>query len=292
MKKFLSVFLLLMLLLAVNGCAEQKTTNEDNGTEQNQSENESQNQGQPVVNAATSLQEAIAAATGEEQYFSIEADIDLTASTNFTGKKITLDGGEERASVRVSSGAGFCFEDCTYPDTLDTAASITFKNIDFKNTNSSGADRFSNYIYSYAENVVYENCTFDGGISVFGNAEFTNCTFTEMTSSRYCIFVDNELGWRGSMVVKLDTCTFDGNNSAYGLVKVADDSEVGATLSVKDCQFSNISNKAAVYVNGTTNVYTGGTNTYTNCPTGAILAKGDNCKINYNTMTAGVSYEE
>lgn len=302
--KILAV-LLMLSMLTLSACGDNKppkeeeilqpdqhVTQKDDVTQQ---EEEVQNEMETIrVSEYKSFKEAIEAATGENQYFVLEDDINLSGGEgNFTGFEVTLDGGEQRVEIAMTANDAFHFKDADYPDDSIPLSRITMKNINFVNKKTIGNERTNTYAYAFADSVIYENCTFDGGVAVFANAKFINCTFTESNDLRYCLFIDNEYGTRTKgLSVELESCSFEGNNSAYGLVKVADDCRVGATLKVIDCSFSNVSNKAAVYVNGLTDVITAGENTYTNCTIGAILAKEYGCTLNGKAMVAGKSYEE
>ena len=282
MKKQLIISILL-LVLAVAGCgqeAKKEYAPKENPTEEQAS-------GEVTVYQGTNFTMAVKSNQKKEQTFLLKTDLELdTGITCFRGTSVVIDGGENRANVQMCYNAGFAFEN------KKETTELVIKNVDFVNKKDAGGTRSDSYIFSSATNLVYENCTFTGGVAVFGDAKFVNCTFDETDSLRYCIFIDNEFGDYDAMTVELENCTFEGHSTAYGLVKVADDSGVGATLKVKDCQFNNISNKAAVYVNGKTIVVTEGTNTYTNCMIGAILAKGNNCILNSEMMTEGQSYEQ
>ena len=276
-KRLQLIVSILVFIFAVAGCGKQ--TNEGHAPKKNKAS------GKVTVDQGTNFTDQVKFNQEDEQTFVLETDLTLDKGvTRFRGTSVVIDGGEGRANVQRFSEAGFAFDRAGTTDLL-------IKNVDFVNQKVAGGTRTASYVHATAVNVVYENCTFTGGVAVFGNAKFVNCTFDETDSLRYCIFIDNEYGMHDAMTIELENCTFEGHSTAYGLVKVADDSRVGATLKIKDCQFSNISNKAAVYVNGKTVVMTEGTNTYTNCTLGAILAKGNSCVLNNEAMTEGQSYE-
>ena len=282
-KQFQLIISILVIMFALAGC--DKETQEQHPTKEHQV-NE-QTSGEVIIKQGTNFIEEVKFNQENEQTFLLDADLTLDKGVvRFRGISIVIDGGEDRAKVQMLSNAGFAFE------RSGSSLELQIKNVDFINKKVAGGTRSESYIHSTATNVVYKNCTFSGGVAVFGNAKFVNCTFDETDSLRYCIFIDNEYGNHDAMTIELENCTFEGHSMAYGLVKVADDSRVGATLKIKDCQFSNILNKAAVYVNGRTVVMTEGTNTYTNCTIGAILAKGNSCVLNNEAMTEGQSYEQ
>ena len=280
------ITLAMAVLLTFNGC---KTNEEARVTDES-----SQTKKETVVYRADDFERLVQNCIDEEQSFVLREDVSLDVDEiSFKGTNITVEGVDERVRISMSSTGGFNFKGFMYPGEIKESSSITIKNIDFINEKSASGPRNNCYIYSYAEDVTYENCTFEGGVLVSGNAKFINCTFSETDSLRLCIFIDNEHGQRKEgMNIELRNCTFDGNNTAYGLVRMADEYDLGAKLKVENCQFKNISNKAAVYVSGYTDITTEGTNSYSNCSVGAILARGDNCTINGETMIAGTSYEQ
>ncbi len=282
-KRFHIIMFILTVLLVLGGC--EKETGKKDIKEENPVN--VQTSGEEVAESEANFAETVRSNKEKEQTYLLQTALKLEKENIvFGGTSVVIDGGEKRAEVQMFSNSGFAFQE------QDQATELLIKNVDFVNKKLAGGTRIASYVHAFATNVVYENCTFLGGVAVYGNAKFINCTFDETDSLRYCIFVDNEHGIYDAMQVELENCTFNGHDTAYGLVKVADDSEVGATLKVKDCQFSNIVNKAAVYVNGTTVVTTEGKNTYTKCAIGAILAKGSKCVLNNQAMIEGQSYEE
>ena len=125
------------------------------------------------------------------------------------------------------------------------------------------------YTSLYAENVNYTEVTFDGGVCVTNNSSFDNCKFSDTSKGRYLIFVANQYGGVENIKVDIKDCAFDGKNSTYGGIKVADDTNKGANVSVADSTFENIVNKPAMNVNGKTLVASSG-NTFTGCTEGEI----------------------
>ena len=259
-----------------------------------------------VIEEGKTLAEAAVTETEAFQYYLINEDQyigsgDSAEEINFNGSNITLDGGVNGTTITLSGNpsgyvwpgganapSGFNIKNGV--NDVEKGSSMTFKNIDFVNkkdnsNSTTQANRATDYIYAYAENVVYENCTFDGGVVVYGNATFINCTFKETDNNRYCVFFDNEYGRRTGTDYSLINCTFEADK-AYGCVKVADDEGVGATLFIKECTFKvNTTEKADVYVNGATAVTTEGTITYSGNENGGISAKdGSNCTLNGESL--------
>ena len=250
-------------------------------------------------------------AKNENQTWTLYNEVTLGGEIRFQGSNITVKGANtedgEKATITLDSVAsgyswqgqsgaasGFNFGSLNdYTNDVKEGTAISFSNIIFNNektadeTCSTTANRSVLYTYAYTETVSYENCDFNGGVVTYGNASFTGCTFDESDDNMYCLFFDNEYGGRGTdLVYSVSGCTFNGNSSSYGGLKVADDAESGAKLTVSNSSFSDIVNKAAIYVNGKTDVYASG-NTYTNCSVGAIGFKGGNCTLNGVPVAAG-----
>ena len=131
------------------------------------------------------------------------------------------------------------------------------------------------YTSIYAENVNFTNVNFNGGVSVTNNSSFENCKFSDTSSKRYLLFVDNEFGGTANINTQIKKCNFNGNNSSYGGLKIADDKDKGVNLTLTGSTFENIVNKPAVYVNGES-VVAASDNTFTNCEKGEIVGKDSN----------------
>ncbi|MBE6654903.1 MAG: hypothetical protein E7608_05540 [Ruminococcaceae bacterium] len=198
-----------------------------------------------------------------------------------------------QGQVRATSGFNFdALND--YVNDIKASTNVTFSNIVFNNNKTADstcettANRGTLYTYAYAETVIYTDCTFNGGVVTYGDATFTNCSFTEDGSNMYCLFLDNEYG--GITYVpdyRVTGCAFNGNSTSYGGLKVADDKNIGANLYVEGSSFENIVNKSAIYVNGKTNVRAEN-NTFENtCVVGDIGFKHDTCTYNGSAVKAG-----
>lgn len=125
------------------------------------------------------------------------------------------------------------------------------------------------YTSLYAENVNFTNVNFEGGVSIAKNSNFEKCNFNDTSERRYLLFVDNEYGNVSDIKMNIKDCYFNGNNSTYGGVKIADDSNKGADLTVTGSTFENIADRPAVKINGKTLV-AASNNIFNNCPNGEI----------------------
>ena len=243
------------------------------------------------------IQDAVDKMTSSNQIWLINGTVIVSNEIRFQGDNIIVSGMGENATLNLNSVAtgyvwpgtsnnssGFNFGQIgDYVNDIKPSSSIQFSNLTINNNKTlkdctTSANRSTSYIYAYAENVSYTDCTLNGGVVVYGNAIFDRCVGSESDSNRYCVFLDNQYGGNENDYT-IRNCSFDSNNSAYGCIKVADDKSEGATLLLSGNTFKNVVNKAAVYINGTTSV-TASENVFENCVVGEILAKGNNCTLN------------
>ena len=245
--------------------------------------------------------------TSESQVWELHGTVNLGCELRFQGSNVQIVGADGiPATINLNSHAtgythpgqsnaasGFNFGALNEnvnevkPDSVMEFSNIIFANNKTVADGVSTAMRTTIYAYAYSESVRYINCTFMGGVITYGNASFTECSFNEDDSGMYCLFLDNEYGGMGYVpeyIIK--NCRFDGNSSSYGGLKVADDKNEGAILHISGSSFTNIVNKAAVYVNGTTAVI-GANNTFSACVEGDFGFKGENCTYNGSKVSAG-----
>ena len=274
MKKLLATILALVMALSVTTAAWADSTAE--------------------VSTAAEFKDAVKKASDAIQSYTLKGNITIGDDTHddtwgyeirfaAAATKVTIDGqnhtltlagkpsGYSWPNQTAQSPAGFTFVDTDANNHAPAGKTIIFKNVNFVNNKdasevTTGSERFTKYIYARAENVIYENCTFNGGVVVYGNATFTNCEFKESSSGKYCLFIDHEYATEGAYAYKMDNCSFDGSNSAYGLLKVAADRGADVDVAVTDTTFKNIANKPAINVNGDTDLTIGGEKTeFVNC---------------------------
>ena len=245
--------------------------------------------------------------TSESQVWELHGTVNLGWELRFQGSNIQIVGADGiPATINLNSHAtgythpgqsnaasGFNFGALNENvNTVKAGSVMEFSNIIFANNKTvasgvSTAMRTTIYAYAYSESVRYTDCTFTSGVITYGNASFVGCSFNEDDSGMYCVFLDNEYGGMGYVpeyIIK--NCTFNGNSSAYGGLKVADDKNEGAILHISGSTFTNIVNKAAVYVNGKTAVIATN-NTFSACAVGDFGFKGENCTYNGSKVSAG-----
>ena len=98
-----------------------------------------------------------------------------------------------------------------------------------------GEDNFDGIV---CDELVFENCTITGKLTLYGKATFTGCTFVNTMADQYSIWT-----WGGTDV-KFENCTFDTNGKAILLYGQATE-EKPTNLTVKDCTFNDANNGSA-----------------------------------------------
>ena len=110
-------------------------------------------------------------------------------------------------------------------------SSFTFENL----TIQAGTGNFDGVV---CDRLVYKNCTIKGKLTLYGEAEFINCTFDNTMENQYSIWT-----WGGTDV-KFDGCTFNTNGKAILLYGRATESSP-TNLAVNNCEFNDRNNGAA-----------------------------------------------
>lgn len=154
---------------------------------------------------------------------------------------------------------------------------FTFKNM----TVQAGEGAFDGIV---CDELVYENCTIKGKLTLFGKATFINCTFENDMANQYSVWT-----WGGTDVL-FDGCTFNTNGKAillYGQATAAKPTN----LTVNNCTFNDRNNgsagKAAIEIGNDYNAtYTLTINNIT--VNGFANGKNTNSKVwaNKNSMDA------
>lgn len=110
-------------------------------------------------------------------------------------------------------------------------SSFTFKNMSIK----AGEGNFDGVV---CDELVYENCTITGKLTLYGKATFVNCVFENTMANQYSIWT-----WGGTDV-KFDKCTFNTNGKAILLYGKATEAKP-TNLIVKNCTLNDRKNGAA-----------------------------------------------
>ena len=110
-------------------------------------------------------------------------------------------------------------------------SSFTFKNLKIK----AGEGNFDGVV---CDELVFENCTITGKLTLFGKASFKDCVFENTMANQYSIWT-----WGGTDVT-FDKCTFNTNGKAILLYGGADGKNP-TNLVVKNCIFNDRNNGSA-----------------------------------------------
>lgn len=110
-------------------------------------------------------------------------------------------------------------------------SSFTFKNMSIM----AGEGSFDGVV---CDELVYENCTITGKLTLYGKATFVNCVFENTMADQYSIWT-----WGGTDV-KFDKCTFNTNGKAILLYGHATE-EKPTNLIVTNCTLNDRKNGAA-----------------------------------------------
>lgn len=110
-------------------------------------------------------------------------------------------------------------------------SSFTFKNMSIK----AGEGNFDGVV---CDELVYENCTITGKLTLYGKATFVNCVFDNTMANQYSIWT-----WGGTDV-KFDKCTFNTNGKAILLYGQATEAKP-TNLIVTNCTLNDRKNGAA-----------------------------------------------
>lgn len=110
-------------------------------------------------------------------------------------------------------------------------SSFTFKNMSIK----AGEGNFDGVV---CDELVYENCTITGKLTLYGKATFVNCVFENTMANQYSIWT-----WGGTDV-KFEGCTFNTNGKAI-LLYGGSSNKNPTNLVVTNCVFNDRNNGSA-----------------------------------------------
>ena len=116
-------------------------------------------------------------------------------------------------------------------------ASVTFNNVTFTYAENSLYNGLQ-----HAGNLVYNDCTINGQVFLYGESEtFNNCTFNTDDSNNYNVWT------YGAKEVEFNNCTF--NCAGKSVLIYAEGADIFNNVTVKDCQFiasDPVEGKAAI----------------------------------------------
>ena len=185
-------------------------------------------QGYNLDNAATTLVNSVA--SGDNVVILAAGTYNVP-----TGKNLTITGKVDGVEFDMSKAVG-------------VHSSMTFNNVTFKYSTN------KNYIgLQHAGTMVYNNCTIDGQVFLYGASEtFNKCTFNQNSSDAYNVWT------YGAKEVAFNNCTF--NCAGKSVLVYAESGSIYNNVAVNNCTFNAtqaVEGKAAIEMDSS---LTGGAN--------------------------------
>ena len=187
-----------------------------------------------------------------KQHWKIHGIIIMRKELRFHGSHVDIEGvgGSDRAVIELMDpSAGFNFGYGGTTAIFQENSSVKFTGVRFKNTkvtSESSTDLSQRYMYTKARTVIYNNCTFEEGLAVFGNAKFGNCTFVTSGNAELCLILDN-----AGYDCVINDCEFTAEKPAkFCLV-----SKGTKTLTLSKVAFKNGTDSPDIALNGKTTVH-------------------------------------
>ena len=185
-------------------------------------------QGYNLDNAATTLVNSVA--SGDNVVILAAGTYNVP-----TGKDLTITGKVDGVEFDMSKAVG-------------VHSSMTFNNVTFKYSTN------KNYIgLQHAGTMVYNNCTIDGQVFLYGASEtFNKCTFNQNSSDAYNVWT------YGAKEVAFNNCTF--NCAGKSVLVYAESGSIYNNVAVNNCTFNAtqaVEGKAAIEMDSS---LTGGAN--------------------------------
>ena len=183
-----------------------------------------------AAGAIDTVEELAAALTNAQDgdVIGFSGNIELTELKATSGVGVTIVGLTEDARLDFTGDSNYS----------DCAGNLTFKNVNFKFASS--REHYSVGLHNQGGTHVYENCSFEGIATAWGDCTYTGCEFVNTTNGKYAAWV-----YAGTVVY--DNCTFTGVNRAAKVFNENADS--GLNVTYNNCTF-NASNAATRAVAG------------------------------------------
>lgn len=183
-----------------------------------------------IVSTQEGLNAALETAAGQSSTIALASNSTVTLDNNVLNQK--------NADVTIIGDGTQTFDvvtKATYAEggmlNYQRGSSFTFKNMSIK----AGEGSFDGVV---CDELVFENCTITGKLTLFGKATFVNCVFENTMADQYSIWT-----WGGTDV-KFDKCTFNTNGKAILLYGRATEAKP-TNLIVTDCTLNDRKNGAA-----------------------------------------------
>ena len=188
-----------------------------------------------------------------KQHWKIHGMIIMKKELRFHGSHVDIEGvgGSDNAVIKLMDpSAGFNFGyGGTTTAIFQENSSVKFTGVRFTNaktTSENSTDLSQQYMYTKARTVIYNNCTFEEGLAVFGNVKFGNCTFITSGSAELCLILDN-----AGYDCVINDCEFTAETPAKFCVV----SKGTKTLTVSKVTFNNATDSPDIALNGKTTVH-------------------------------------
>jgi phage baseplate assembly protein gpV len=184
-----------------------------------------------IVSTQEELNAALETAAGQSSTIALASNSTVTLDNNALNEK--------NADVTIIGDGTQTFDVITNTVTAEggqmnyqRGSSFTFKNLNIK----AGEGNFDGVV---CDELVFENCTITGKLTLFGKATFVNCVFENTMANQYSIWT-----WGGTDV-KFDKCTFNTNGKAILLYGGAAPEANPTNLIVTNCTLNDRKNGAA-----------------------------------------------
>lgn len=184
-----------------------------------------------IVSTQEELNAALETAAGQSSTIALASNLTVTLDNNALNGK--------NADVTIIGDGTQTFDVITNTVTAEggqmnyqRGSSFTFKNMSIK----AGEGNFDGVV---CDELVFENCTITGKLTLFGKATFVNCVFENTMANQYSIWT-----WGGTDV-KFDKCTFNTNGKAILLYGGAAPEANPTNLIVTNCTLNDRKNGAA-----------------------------------------------
>lgn len=183
-----------------------------------------------IVSTQEELNAALETAAGQSSTIVLASNSTVTLDNNVLNQK--------NANVTIIGDGTQTFDVITKAISAEggmlnyqRGSSFTFKNMSIK----AGEGDFDGVV---CDELVYENCTITGKLTLYGKATFVNCLFENTMANQYSIWT-----WGGTDV-KFDKCTFNTNGKAILLYGKATEAKP-TNLIVTNCTLNDRKNGAA-----------------------------------------------
>lgn len=184
----------------------------------------------PTVASQEELNAALETAAGQSSTIALASNLTVTLDNEVLNKKnadVTIIGDGTQTFDVITKATSAEGGELNY----QRGSSFTFKNMSIK----AGEGDFDGVV---CDELVYENCTITGKLTLYGKATFVNCVFENTMANQYSIWT-----WGGTDV-KFDKCTFNTNGKAILLYGGATEAKL-TNLIVTNCTLNDRKNGAA-----------------------------------------------